>query len=625
MPKKALSKSTKGRAAKLAPAGSRNGKAIETRQPTSSQVRSYREVSAVGRDFDDWALNALSIDSETWQFGWTLRQRSRDLWRTNPYFVSYADDIRANVFGDRGILLNSRVKETEDRVVHAPDEKAFLEARNLRRQKILNYVATKTGDQVRSTLKECERQLADYRRGTAKVQVGELDVYANNLIETNWRDWQRAKYCDIRKQRDYNTLRQLRLINCAQDGDHFIRMIRTPRVNEWGFSIQLINSEWCDWFYNEGYGDTGREIRMGIEYERNDWGISEPIRYYFIRRQPNDWQWTIPGAFNFSSGALHDVVDARDILHYARLCDNDSTRPAPWCAPIIPKARQLDAFELAEVIAARVAACKMGWLQSSVVPEGGYMDAPPDPTKCNNQNFTANPGSFQGLPFGVEFKEWDPKHPSQNFENFRKGMLRSLSAGLPGSNYASMANDYESINFSAGRLDRLSYTEDWRLLQRFDIETAERPIFEAWLEMSLATGKIPLPLSKFKKFNQPHFQGRRWEGVQPMEETQAALLRIANCLTSRTKTVAEQDGRDFEELLEEIVTEQMLMEEYGLSSIVTNLTSSVQAAQQHENDEQSTEASGDGGEGRKPAGQPGAGQFAGNGGGGKKKRLAKPD
>ena len=457
--------------------------------------------------------------------------------------------------------------ETEDRVVHSPDERAYIRAYEERRLRVAEWAASKTGqDFIREQHSLCLlREHGVNGSRVAQVKVGQPDVYANKIIEDKWKEWQRAEFCDVRGRRNYSTLRQLRLLSCARDGDHFIRLIRTPRANKFGFAIQLINAEWVDYFYNTTLSN-GNVVRMGIEYQNNPWGIGKPVAFYFIKRQPTDWQFSIPGAFNFSQGDMHERVPADEIIHYARYTDSDSTRPAPWGANTIPKARNLDQFELAEVVAARASACKTGWLYSDLVPEGGNDFQPPNPAGVRITKTEA--GGLYGLPWGVKIQENNPTHPNGNFEEFRKGQLRSWAAGMPAADYNTIANDLENINFSAGRLGRLDTNEMSKLIQSWDIELAERPIFEAWLQMSLTTGAIPLPLAKFDKFNKAVFQGRRWAQVDEIKAVNAAALRVANHMSSLSKECAEL-GIDFEDNAFERAEEQMILETLGLPTSLT--------------------------------------------------------
>lgn len=536
------------------------------------QTRGFRELSGVGIENSDWPFTLVQADSELWQNAWALTSRCRDLMRSNSLYIKYRNSLMANIFGDKGIVLRMKIKETEDRVVNSPAEKWALVAHENRIKRLLDYASSKQGTPLQvyrayHLAEALERSRPeDILTQRAMIKVGAPDVFANMLIERRWDEWQRCEFCDIRKTRDYNTLRQLRLIQAVTDGDCFIRFIRSPGRNKFGFSLQVINAEWCDRFYNTLLPN-GNVVIMGIEYEMTVWGVGAPVAYYFIKRQPQDWQFTIPGAFNFSGGHLHVRIDAEEIIHYARPVDADATRPAPWIATTIPKGRQLDQAELYEVIAMREEATKVGFLQSTINAAGGQDVATPDP-RTGIPKWKVGAGDIIPLPWGVEYKERDPKHPTANIPGFSKEMIRRISAGMPGADYNVIANDLENINFSAGRLGRLDTNEQCKMIQAFDIDRAERPIFEAWLEMSLMTGAIELPLPKFAKFNKPVFTGRRWAQVDEVKAETAAAMRIQNNV-SNWAIECDEGGVDFETVIAEKAENLMVMEQYGIDPTLT--------------------------------------------------------
>ena len=539
----------------------------------SGRERGYREVSGVGQENADWAYNLLGEDSDLWQNAWALTSRCRDLFRTNPIYQKYRESLWAGVFGADGTLMRSKITETEPRVVHAPDEKYHLIAHERRINRLREWAERKTGnktDQYRAFKLADGLDRAktdDVIRGTAMIEVGAPDVFANFKVEQWWQDWQRAENCDMRKNRDYNTLRQLRLIQSVRDGDVFIRFISSPRVNGHGFCIQLIPAEWCDRWYNTELPN-GNVVVMGIEYKMTVWGTGEPVAYYFIKRQPMDWQFTVPGAFNFASGTLHERISADEIIHYARPVDADSTRPAPWICATIPQARQLNQYEIYEVIAARKECTQTGFLYSDVNPEGGENVAPIDPKKGVPKIPKDATAWLVGLPWGVKYQANNPTHPSMNYPGFRKGQGQSIASGLPGANYNELFGDLESINFSSGRLGRLDKEDTIVVLQKFDERKAERPIFEKALEMALITGILPLPLAKFTKFNKPKFQGPRSEQVDEVKAVNSAALRVANKFRSRQRECAD-NGEDFFEISFELAEEEMHLEELGMDSQTT--------------------------------------------------------
>lgn len=580
----------------------------------TGQERSYRELSAIGGTNADWGVSQFSADSELWQNAYLLTARCRDLFRCNTTVIKYRDLIAANTFGSNGIMLRMLIQETENRVVYSPDqadpakkermrdELFFLAAREERVNRVLrhaekldgrsreNYRAMKLAEHINS------RSLEDIQRGQAIVQVGQSDLYANSLFQLGWADWQRAEYADTQTSRHYNVIRQLRLWGAITDGDFFMRMVNVKSVNKYGFSLQLINAEWCDRFLNTILPN-GNVIRMGIEYKFTPWGIGAPVAYYFIQRHPMDWQFSIPAAFSSAPGPIHLRIDASEIIHYRRCVDAEGTRPAPWLASIIPKARQLDQYELAEVTAAREQACKTGFYYSDIMPEGGALQAPPDPTTGISRQ-RLGPGDREALKFGIKYQQNDPTHPNGNFETFRKGMLRSLSAGLSGADYNTLANDLENINFSAGRLGRLDTNEMSMMIQQNDIDVAETPIFERWQESALIFGAIPLPLAKLPKYNRKKFQGRRWQQVDEVKAVTAAALRVANHFSSDQKECADQ-GLDFMEMLLEQAEANMAKEELGIP--VAKTVSSGEPKVDEDEDSEDGQTAPAGGEDSKPA------------------------
>lgn len=529
---------------------------FKDRNAPKGQERSYREITAVGGVNSDWQTSFFSQDSEVWQNQYYLTSRVRDLFRCNSLYLAYQECVWSNVLGARGPLLRSAAKETEDRVVQDP-EKAFVEAHEARRNRMGEFYATKRGEEWK---REQWLSITGHNGSArAKVKVGQLDVYANELIQRRWLEWQRMEYCDTRQSRNYQTIRQIRLISAIRDGDFFIRMVRDPKVNKFGFALQMINAEWCDRFLNTILPN-GNEVRMGIEYQWSSWGIGKPVAYYFIKRQPMDWQFSIPGAFNMIQGDLHQRVPAEEIVHYWRAVDAEQTRPASWVASTIPASRQLDQAMLAEVIAWREAACKTGYYYSEVVADQTPWPLDPEskfPTEA------MGPGDKRALPYGWKYQPNDPKHPNANVADYRKASLQNIVAGMPGANYSTMANDYEAINYSAGQLQRLDSNENYMLLQRFDQDYAENKIFEAWLDMALVIGAIPLPLVKFDKFNNKTFAYRSWRQVDEVKAATASALRVANH-QSNDFIECEQIGLSFAEVIEGQAEANMLKELYGI-------------------------------------------------------------
>lgn len=529
------------------------------------QVTNYSQlIEQLKKLSPDWSVNRIGIESEIYRNNWELRAYSRNLWRENPYLIGYGQDSCAQVFGPNGYTMRSLVKEEEDRVIHTAQEKAALKAFGLRREAVTNYLASKTGKKLFA-----RKHFFKETKGVATIQVGSPDVFARQLIERKWKEWQRKENCTVTGRLSYNDSRQLRFKSCARDGEHFIRMVADDRYKPFGFKIQHINAEWCSYYFSGTCKATGNPVRFGIEYD--DTGAAPvPIAYHFVKGTSSQWAAFAPQSTVMGAGEDACIrIKAEEIIHYAKFDDDaDVTRPVPWATPIMSNARHTAKWMEAGVVSARVGACSNVFFETDLVGPDGTTAAGADPELMKKLAMEMNPGGMHGLPPGVRAKEFNPNSPNPFTGSFRNELLREMCTGLPGAQFSTIGQNYAEINFSAGRLERLSITAQWMMLQEWDISTAERRIFEEWLKMALITGAIALPVAKFWKFRDAKFTGKRWEGVDPVKEMNAYALALANKLTS-LQQVHDERGTDLETTLFEIAEANMLMEEFGIDPTFT--------------------------------------------------------
>jgi len=221
--------------------------------------------------------------------------------------------------------------------------------------------------------------------------------------------------------------------------------------------------------------------------------------------------------------------------------------------------KMVGAYEEAEVTAARVAACKMGFFQSETAEEwqGDGKDSD------GNIITEAEPGMFENLPTGVTFNQYDPQHPNSNYGAFIKFVLRGAAAGLNVS-YNGIASDLESVNYSSLRQGAIEERDSWRCLQTWFIQHFHNPVFERWLDRALLTQEIALPFAKFDKFNAPGWQPRGWAWVDPMKEVKANIESVKAGFTSVSAVIASQGG-DIEDVFDQIARDNALAESKGIT------------------------------------------------------------
>ena len=429
-----------------------------------------------------------------------VRARSRDLWMNNPYAKKFVKMCSLNMVGPKGVKMQPKV--LTDRPV----------------------IDKKTGEPIEI-----------------------MDSQANSKIHEGWKKWGKRGNCDVTGRLSFVDCERLFAETLARDGEVLIReIINFP--NEFGYALQFIDIDCLDEQLNR-VEPNGNIIKMGVE--QDSW--NRPVAYWILERHPGELMPARPIQKRW------DRIPAEEIIH-AYLPDRvNQSRGMPWMHAIIGNLNQLGGLEEAELVASRMAAAQMGFIQTE---EGDYPGNSKD--SKGNPQIEAEPGTFPVLPEGWKMQMFNPTHPNGNFQNFAKHMLRSVASGMLVS-YNSLATDLEGVNYSSIRAGVLEERDCWMMLQKFMIEALHERIFPNWLKMSLLKQIVHLPLSKFDRFNSVKWQPRTWQWVDPLKDVAARVEALNAGMATRTGLNAE-DGKDYEtDILHELAEEKKLEEKYGIT------------------------------------------------------------
>ena len=382
----------------------------------------------------------------------------------------------------------------------------------------------------------------------AKRQDGRLDEPDNALIEDRFKQWAKRGVCTVDGRHSLNSAARLVLRSVARDGEVLVRLVRGPQAqNRFEFALQIIESDQLDFDY-WAVARNGNEIRMGVEID----GFNRPVAYYLLPYHPGDDV--------MRRGATErERVPAENVLHIYKADRPGQTRGVPWIASAIVRLKMLGGYEEAELVAARTASAKMGFFVS-LDGEGGPVE---DKTPDGDYLTDAQPGSFERLAHGEDFKPFDPQHPTTAFSEFVKALLRGTSAGL-GVSYHALSNDLSEANYSSLRQGALEDRDAWRTLQSWLIECFYEPVYAAWLEPAIMSGALPLPFSRLDKFRAAEWQARGWQWVDPLKEVNANKIAVEQGFKSRRQVVGDT-GKDFEAVIDEIAADQALAESKGVT------------------------------------------------------------
>lgn len=408
-------------------------------------------------------------------------------------------------------------------------------------------------DYAKAYMRMCRQNIVGARgvqlQAQSKDQSGNLDTQANDAIEAAFKKWGHRRNCDVTGRQSWRSIQSSCVVSAAKDGEFMVLLITGRDAGEWGFALQILDPQRCPVDFDQVKLTGGRFVRHGIEFNK----YGRPLAYYFTTTEAEDADYSYGGRY-------YNRVPAERIIHGFVDDIVGQKRGLPWTATGLWRAQMLNGFEKAALVNARVSAAKGGFFEW----EEGYG---PEHDENEELYMDAEPGSFQELPAGVRFREWNPQYPSGEFTPFHKSMLRGIASGW-GVAYNNLANDLEGVNFSSIRQGKLDERDHWKDLQEWLIEQLIEPVFEAWLPRALLGGKISakgkaLNPANIDNYSQVSWQPRRWEWIDPRADMDAAERSKNNLLASPSQIIRDQ-GRDPNTVWREIARDIDTMKKAGI-------------------------------------------------------------
>lgn len=371
------------------------------------------------------------------------------------------------------------------------------------------------------------------------------DKFAEVVIEREFKRWAKKENASVSGDMSFRDQQRLFIETLARDGEVLVRKIR-GFDNPFKFALEFLEVDFLDEDHNIRLSN-GNEIRMGVELN----GFRRPIAYHLLTSHPGDASYVL-------GGRRFVRVPAADIIHGFMRHRPQQTRGVPWMHSAMTRLNMLGAYEEAELVAARIASSKMGFFTED---DATYQAS--DEDSDGNLITDFEPGIWEKLPAGVKADLIEPTHPGDQFDPFMKQMLHGAASGLQVA-YTSLTSDLKGVNFSSGRMGLLEERDFYRNLMWWFIEHFCGDVFTEWLTMALLNGVMPLPASKLDKFNQPRWQLRGWQWVDPLKDAKANI-ESNNAGIKTKRDILAESGRDLEDTFAQLAEENRLATELGLT------------------------------------------------------------
>ena len=496
-----------------------------SRKKASRAARKYA-AAQMGRLHQGWITQPSLIDTDIRGGLTALRARSREEAQNNGYYKGFLHDLKENVVGAQGFQLISKPMDSDT----------------------------------------------------------EVDVEAKNSIERHWKIWSKKESRPEVSGMGFKSFCKLVIQSTAQDGEVFIWERKGTRFNPYRYSLRIMEPGSVDVNVNtEGLGarstsgipvPDNHTVRMGVEYDENRF----PVAYHVLASE-RDVEFFI----HASTGRKYIRIPSNEMMHVFLHDGVWQTRGVPWIHPALLRFNQLGKYEEAELVAARGAASKMGFITDADDGTGYTGDDDEDDTDDEELIEEFEPGVIGRLKKGQTFEGFDPSHPNAIYPDFVKTNLRGIAAAL-GESYNQLAQDLEGVSFGSLRQGALSERAVWMGLQTWLIEELFDRIFAAWLESGLMAQAITnrngraLPFERLDKFVEHEWQPRRWEWIDPLKDTSADRMQQQDLTMSRSERIRKR-GRQPTEVFQEIASENVLMGTLGIEAATVDAKLGTESAE----------------------------------------------
>lgn len=469
----------------------------------TEKVRAYN-MAQQNRLTNDWLAIARSFNYDIKAGGAAMLARGRELFQNDPYARKIVRSFKKGIVGPSGFVLRNKGGEW----IRAGDDFKFVQ-----------------------------------------------DKVANAMINEAWRRWGKKKYSSIEGDETFRHFCGTLARTVFIDGEIFIKKLAGKKYNKFGFTTQLITSEYCDWRLSKKLPN-GNWIVMGIEVTPG-W---KKVAYWFRKNNPYS---EVQYSYNWS--ANYDRIPAEKIIHLFPKETAHQLRGITLFAPIGIRLKMLYGFEEGALIRSRASA-NIPWVlqhqKDALAPPGVTGDS-----KDSDGNIIQEleQGQIYKLDEGWEAKNLESDYPHAMHKSFTDVNLHGAAAGSDMA-YSTVSSNYAGMNYTVSRTAQLDERDGWKDMQSWFAENLLSPIFTTWLEMAILSGQLNLPPNKMEKFDKPEWGGRGWKWVDPKKEAEANIIALQS-FQKTFEQILTESGYDVEEQLDQIVSEKKLFEDRGLGDL----------------------------------------------------------
>ena len=397
---------------------------------------------------------------------------------------------------------------------------------------------------------------------------------AANRIEDLWREWAEDRdCCDVTGQASFGQMTRQAVHSDLTNGESLALALWLPERqarlgSRFATVLQAIEP---DRLGNPHLRPSDMRMRDGIEIDE----FGAPVAYHVEQTHPGDQILLFAGPRRWERVPVRGPMGRRGVIQSFDQKRPGQHRGVSWLSPVMLQIKQLNRMTRAELQAAVLNAI-IAMVLESPLDGSSLLDLFGSAEKFQSQRGQAAPlqlgigpgGVIPRLPPGEKLTGFASNRPNNAFDGFVVSVERMIAAGL-GMTYETFTRDYSKTNYSSARASML---EGWRFILFLRMHKALtwcRPVLELVIEEAVWRGYIDLPGFETSRAARRAWLRGLWRGpargwVDPVKEIQAAAMRVRLGISTLRDEAMEQ-GRDLDDLLDQIELEQEALKKRGLT------------------------------------------------------------
>jgi lambda family phage portal protein len=320
-----------------------------------------------------------------------------------------------------------------------------------------------------------------------------------------------------------------------------------------------------------------QKLRGGVEFDDD----GEPIAYHIRNGHPADW-YIVPTPMTWTRIERCTPTGRPVFIHGFEPDREDQARAMTPFAALIKRLRMIGKFSDTELASATVNALYAAFVKSSLpIGEATAAFTPQTVSTLEGKRldyWASHPPHIGGvripvMPLGDSIEINDSPRQTTAFVDFQAAFLQSIAAAL-GISYEQLSMDWSKVNYSSARA---ALNEVWRHTQMLFaafVDQVVLPVHYAQLEEAFDRGYIKPPPGAPDFWDMPGAYLRaRWIGpgrgyVDPVKEAQGASLRMGAMISTLEDENADL-GRDLTDTLDQVADEEEMLEERGITRVLS--------------------------------------------------------